>query len=158
MTWLRTFSVWIVGLCIPFLLTACSPVQPIVRDGAGQSLPILNAAISDIHEVARSGIFDDPIDAAPNPTGDVIYFTATSATGPGVFRVATEGGDPAAICVGAPFADVRGLPATRDGQAICVAARGARRGGRIAAMSSGGTCDGHASRRYRAVCASRGPN
>src|SRR4051812_26303089 len=109
MQWLRSSMYWIVVLCTLLLVTACSPVQPIVHDGAGQSLPILNAAISDIHEVARSGIFDDPIDAAPDPAGDVIYFTATSAKGPGVFRVAAAGGDPAAIYAGAPFVDVRGL-------------------------------------------------
>ncbi len=107
--WLRGSLVRAGVLCIPLLMAACTPVQPIVRDGAGQAVPIRNDVIGDIHAVAESGIFDTPIDAAPDPDGNTFYFTATSAQGPGVFQVSADGGDPAPVYTGAPFANIFGI-------------------------------------------------
>mgnify|MGYP000852449411 FL=1 len=123
--WLRGSLVRAGVLCIPLLAAACAPVQPIVRDGAGQPVPIRNDVIGDIHAVADPGIFDTPIDAAPDPDANVIYFTATSAQGPGVFRVSAGGGDPAAVYTGDPFTDINGIAVSGDGQTIFVADSGA---------------------------------
>lgn len=101
--WLRSSFVQAGILCIPLVMAACAPVQPIVRDGAGQAVPIRNDVIGDIHAVAAPGIYTTPIDAAPNPDGSTIYFTATSAQGPGVFQIAAAGGDPVAVYAGAPL-------------------------------------------------------
>lgn len=123
--WLRGSLVRAGVLCIPLLVAACTPVQPIVRDGAGQAVPIRNDVIGDIHAVAESGIFDTPIDAAPDPDGNTFYFTATSAQGPGVFQVSADGGDPAPVYTGAPFANIFGIAVSGDGQTIFVADGGA---------------------------------
>ena len=123
--WLRGPLVRAGVLCIPLLMAACAPVQPIVRDGAGHAVPIRNDVLSDIHAVADPGIFDTPIDAAPNPDGNTIYFTATSAQGPGVFQVSAGGGDPAAVYTGAPFVDIYGIAVSGDGKTIFVADGGA---------------------------------
>ena len=123
--WLRGSLVRAGVLCIPLMVAACAPVQPIVRDGAGQAVPIRNDVIGDIHAIAAPGIYTTPIDAAPNPDGSTIYFTATSAQGPGVFQIAAAGGDPAAIYTGAPFADIYGIAVSGDGQTIFVADGGA---------------------------------
>lgn len=123
--WLRSSVVRAGVLCIPLLVTACAPVQPIVRDGAGHAVPIRNDVIGDIHAIADPGVFATPIDAAPDPDGTTIYFTATSAQGPGVFRVSAGGGDPAAVYTGAPFADVHGIAVSGDGKTIFVADGGA---------------------------------
>ena len=123
--WLQGSLVRAGVLCIPVLVAACSPVQPIVRDGAGQAVPIRNDLISDIHAIAEPGVYDTPIDAVPDSDGNTIYFTATSAQGPGVFRVAAGGGDTAAVYTGAPLTNIHGIAVSGDGQMIFVADSGA---------------------------------
>ena len=109
------------------LVAACVPVAPVVRDGAGNSLPLLNEAIHSVNEVARSGVFDDPIDSTPAPDGSIIYFTATSPSGEGVFSVPSTGGEPAILHAGAPMLAARGIAVSGDGQTLFVADPNARR-------------------------------
>jgi DNA-binding beta-propeller fold protein YncE len=47
--------------------------------------------------------FWSPFDAAPSPLADMIYFTALTADGAGVFKVAAENGTPQALHVGEPL-------------------------------------------------------
>lgn len=120
-------GVWLSLFCASWLFSACAPVQPAVRDGAGNLLPLLNDAIRNVSEVARSGVFDDPIDSTPSPDGSVVYFTATSPAGDGVFSVSATGGEPAVLHAGAPFSAVRGIAVSGDGQTLFVADADARR-------------------------------
>jgi hypothetical protein len=69
------------------------------------------------------------LDAALDAAGTTIYFTATGAGGPGVFRVPADGGEVTAIAVGAPFVAPRGLAVAIDGSTLYVADPAAAAGG-----------------------------
>jgi DNA-binding beta-propeller fold protein YncE len=69
-----------------------------------------------------------PIDAAPDPTGTTIYFTAFDPVkGPGVFKVPADGSNTTAVEVkaGDPFAAPFGIAVSSDGKQVYVADPGA---------------------------------
>lgn len=70
--------------------------------------------------VARAGLFEHPLDAAPSPDGAVVYFTATAADGPGVFSVSTAGAV-AEVATGVPLVRPSGIAVATDGSRIFVA-------------------------------------
>ncbi len=76
-----------------------------------------------ITPATRPGGFRTPLDATPNPAGDVIYFTAQTINGKskGVFTVAASGGKAAQLFVGAPLVAPAGIAMSVDGSQIFVA-------------------------------------
>jgi sugar lactone lactonase YvrE len=87
-----------------------------------KTLPLLNDAVPTIVPAASSSsAFTLPLDAAPSPDGSTIYFTATSAQGPKVLRVAAAGGPVDTLTVGAPLRTPLGLALSSDGQTIYIA-------------------------------------
>jgi DNA-binding beta-propeller fold protein YncE len=91
-----------------------------------KSLPLLNDLVLSIDPAASSsGLFDTPLDAAPDADATNIYFTATSTQGAGVFRVPASGGTVISLTVGAPLSMPVGLAISPDGQTIFVADTGA---------------------------------
>ncbi len=71
--------------------------------------------------VPSSGRFQLPLDAALDPDGSTIYFTAIGPNGPGVFRVPGAGGTVAEVMAGYPFVAPIGLVISTDSQRIYVA-------------------------------------
>jgi hypothetical protein len=80
-----------------------------------------NDLVQSIELATRSGNFTTPLDATPDPEGNVIYFTATGPQGKGVFRVPASGGEGVEIKTGAPFAAARGIAMATNGQQLYVA-------------------------------------
>ncbi|MEA2298698.1 MAG: hypothetical protein QOF77_1634 [Solirubrobacteraceae bacterium] len=75
------------------------------------------------------------LDASPDPTGRVIYFTTNGARGPGIFGVAAAGGAPAPVLVGGPLRGPLGLAVSDDARRLFVADPGA---GHITVVAVGG--------------------
>lgn len=72
---------------------------------------------------------DQPVDAAPSPDGNVIYFVATGERGPGIFSVAGGGGTVSTVVEGAPFAEPTGVAVATDGSRVYVADQQAQKVG-----------------------------
>jgi sugar lactone lactonase YvrE len=87
----------------------------------GLGVPALDDAVQSIAPVASTGVFTTPMDATPNPDASMIYFTATSAQGPGVFGVPGQGGSVISITVGSPISEPVGLDTSMDGQTLYIA-------------------------------------
>jgi len=87
--------------------------------GTGTATPATHVigddAIVAADVVARGGIFQHPLDAAPSPDGTTIYFVATGEAGPGVFSVATESGAVTPLAVGAPMFRPSAVAVSTDG-------------------------------------------
>lgn len=104
---------------------------------SGAAAVLGDAAISGVDVVARSGVFQAPLDAAPGPDGSTIYFTARAANGaPAVFRVTATGGTPVTVTAGAPLATPVGIAVSGDGAQVFVADPGA--GALFAVPAAGG--------------------
>ena len=65
------------------------------------------------------------LDSTPDSTGDVIYFTASSDEGPGVFSVPGNGGAATKVFAGDPFAAPLGISISNDDKTLLVADPGA---------------------------------
>lgn len=89
---------------------------------SAQELPLANEALSTVTQVAAAAGWT-PVDATPDPAGEVVYFTVRGAT-VGVFKV-RPGGEAAAVATGAPFVSPVGLAISTDGQTLYVAENGA---------------------------------
>jgi sugar lactone lactonase YvrE len=87
----------------------------------GQGYLLFNDAISAFEPAATAGVFEHAFDATPDPDGNLIYFTATSAQGPGVFRVPATGGEVVPISVGIPLTMPAGLAISTGGETLFVA-------------------------------------
>lgn len=98
-------------------LPSSSLYLPLINKGYA----ILNDAVRAIEPAAQAGVFNTPFDAAPDPQGNTIYFTAKSAQGAGLFSVPAAGGAVATVQVGAPFTLPVGLAISTNGQTIYVA-------------------------------------
>lgn len=109
-------------LGLPVLLLAgCNPVQPIVRDGLGRTLPVNNAAVTQVQPVGFPGVFTAVWDATPDPAATIIYLVGEGPDGPGLFQVPAAGGNVTPVTTGEPFADPTGVAASLDGGTIYVA-------------------------------------
>jgi sugar lactone lactonase YvrE len=95
--------------------------SPVYLPMIGQGYLLLNDAVSAFEPAASAGVFDHAFDATPDPDGNLIYFTATSAQGPGVFRVPATGGEVAPISVGIPLSMPAGLAISIGGETLFVA-------------------------------------
>jgi DNA-binding beta-propeller fold protein YncE len=113
------------------LLAACGAAPP-----PGAALPLRNDAIGDVSLIGKPELFDTPFDAAPDPQGKMVYFTATGGEGAGVFRVPFAGGPSEKLATGAPFVEPRGLAVGTDGAHVYVADPQA--GGLFALPTAGG--------------------
>jgi len=97
------------------ILTACAlPPPPAAKPAAPAKGPHINLA-------SKSGDFQSPLDSTPDPSGKTIYFIAENANGKGLFQVPAEGGEVAAMALGAPFVGPTGLSIAPDGQHIYIA-------------------------------------
>lgn len=98
-------------------LAACAPPPPAAKPPAQSAAakgPRINLA-------SKSGDFESPLDSTPDPSGKTIYFIAENSKGKGLFQVASEGGEVAAVALGAPFVGPTGLSIAPDGQQIYIA-------------------------------------
>lgn len=87
---------------------------------------------------AASGL-NAPLDAAPDPKDETIFFLATGANGIGVFKVKESGGTPSEVFSGDPFVDPHGIVVDPDGSKIYVADRASEAGaGAIYTLPVGG--------------------
>jgi sugar lactone lactonase YvrE len=94
---------------------------PVYLPMIGQGYLLFNDAVSAFEPAASAGVFDHAFDATPDPDGTLIYFTATSAQGPGVFRVPATGGEVVPISVGIPLTMPAGLAISTGGETLFVA-------------------------------------
>jgi len=118
---------FIAGMTMGLAFMGCSkdsPTEP-------SQLKLGNDMVQSIEKATQSGNFTTPLDATPDPEGNVIYFTATGPQGKGVFRVPASGGEGVEIKTGAPFVAPRGLAMATNGQQIYVADPQAASGGQI---------------------------
>lgn len=109
-----------------------SPTTPAV----GNKLPILNDAIASLVAVAQSPT-GTPVDASPDPEGNIIYFTV-QGDGAGVYQVAASGGEITTMMQGAPLTDPLGLAVATDGQTLYVAETASDNRGLYAVPAGGG--------------------
>jgi sugar lactone lactonase YvrE len=86
-----------------------------------QGYPLLNEAVSAFEPAASLGVSAQAFDATPDPEGNLIYFTATSAQGPGLFRVPATGGEVVTLTVGMPLTLPSGLAINASGETLFVA-------------------------------------
>lgn len=98
--------------------------------GAAAQKPALgNDIVEHVDVAADSGVFHTPLDSAPDPEGTTVYFTASGASGPGVFSVPAGGGQATQILAGSPFVAPGGIAVSSDGKQIFVADPQASDGG-----------------------------
>ncbi len=110
---------WLMGLTV-----ACAAPTPTSTSAATQpAWPLLNEAIDQVTSVAPAEAWS-PWDATPDPDGQWVYFTANGPAGPGVFQVASAGGEVTALAGGAPLTAPWGITISSDGQTLYVADRG----------------------------------
>jgi hypothetical protein len=100
--------------------------------GATAGRAIGDAAIDAVDVAARSGSFQQPLDAAPSPDGSTIFFTATGPNGVGVFGVPAAGGTVTTVTDGDPFVRPTAVAVASDGSHVYVA------DGRIGALDTPG--------------------
>ncbi len=77
--------------------------------GKTETPPNPPATAYDATPAAQGADFWSPFDAAPSSQADMIYFTALTTDGAGVFKVAAENGTPAPLFVGAPLVSPFGV-------------------------------------------------
>ncbi len=85
------------------------------------SHPLGDQAVKAVDAVARAGTFQNPLDAAPSPDGNIVYFTATGQHGPALLRVPAAGGSESTVAEGAPLAKPTGVALATNGGRIYVA-------------------------------------
>lgn len=85
------------------------------------ALPLFNDAVSDINVAGQIEAPGKVWDAAPDPEGETIYFTAHDGAGVVVFSTTVGGGETWAMALGAPLVEPVGLAVDPDGQTIYVA-------------------------------------
>jgi DNA-binding beta-propeller fold protein YncE len=79
--------------------------------------------------------FDSPMDAVASPDGSAFYFSAhmagadaTTESSAAIYKVASAGGSPEILYVGAPLEDPTGLLVSCDGNTLYIADAGVRAG------------------------------
>lgn len=97
------------GLTLVSLSTASA--QPIPRSSHNEG--------PAVKLVAQLGARTTALDASPDPTGKVIYYTTGGAVS-GVFRVAAAGGAQHKVLTGAPLQRPAGLAVSNDGKRLFV--------------------------------------
>jgi hypothetical protein len=83
--------------------------------------PLNNEIFSEVESLISSGKISTPLDAAPDSTGENVYFIATGANGVGVFQVPMQGGTVTEIKAGVPFVKLEGLALSSYSKWIFVA-------------------------------------
>jgi DNA-binding beta-propeller fold protein YncE len=87
----------------------------------GIAQPINNEVFSEVEPLIAAGGISTPLDAAPDSTGENVYFIATGTNGIGVFQVPMQGGTVTEIKAGEPFTRLEGLALSPDGKWVFVA-------------------------------------
>src|SRR5215210_7938967 len=93
------------GLTLVSLTTASA--QPLVRRSSHSERP-------KVQLVAQLGAHSTALDASPDPTGKVIYYTTGGQT-PGIFRVPVAGGAQTKVLSGGVLRRPAGLAVSNDG-------------------------------------------
>lgn len=90
---------------------------------AAAGWPPVSAQALDVKELPAGGaVFQQPVDATPNPDGSMVYFLATTESGePGVFRVPAAGGPVTLIYSGAPLTAPHAIVFSSDGSVVYIA-------------------------------------
>lgn len=86
-----------------------------------QGYLLFNDAVKAFEPAASLAGSAQAFDATPDPDGNLIYFTATSAQGVGLFRVSVTGGAVTTITVGIPLTMPSGLVISPSGETLFVA-------------------------------------
>jgi sugar lactone lactonase YvrE len=93
-----------------------------ITAASAQPAPDASAPARPIVElVAQLGTSTTALDASPDPTGKVIYFTTNGSRGPGIYRVPAGGGAHTPVLVGKPLRGPAGLAVSNDGKRLFVA-------------------------------------
>lgn len=122
MNLLRYLTITLVLALIAAGVVACDPSQLTIKPVAPtEELPVHNELISTVDQLARPELYETPWDAAPNPDGDIVYFTASGPFGSGVYQVTPAEGETTELWVGEPFTMPLGLAVSSDGEQIYVA-------------------------------------
>lgn len=111
----------LVFLLLFCLSTACVPIQPITGAEMGGTVPVANELVRDITVAGEPEHFTTPLDATPDGSGEVIYFTALDAAGNGLYQVPAAGGEVTPLIVGAPLMLPQGLAIAGDDSTLYVA-------------------------------------
>lgn len=114
---------WLIGTCLGLLaMTGCKDEEP----QPPPPNPLGNGTIGSIKPAAHDETaFTAPLDATPNPNGDMVFFTARNADGAGVFKSAASGGGVAVVYAGDPISGPVGITISTDSQLVFVADPGA---------------------------------
>jgi sugar lactone lactonase YvrE len=101
------------GLTLVCLTTASAQPTPAARAAGTPSATL----------VAQLPADNTALDASPDPSGRVIYFTTSGKGGPGIYRVPAAGGARHAVLVGGRLRAPAGLAVSNDGKRLYVADR-----------------------------------
>ncbi|MBI3208912.1 MAG: hypothetical protein HYZ37_08420 [Candidatus Solibacter usitatus] len=90
--------------------------------------------------VTEARSLDSPKDSTPDADGVLFYFLADHASGPGIFTVPFNGGEPALMAAGKPFVDPRGIAISPSSGTLFIAdPRAGEEGrGRVFSVSADG--------------------
>lgn len=109
------------GRILVVIAAALAAVAATSCGGSAQRPALGNDTVKSVDVATQSGDFHTPLDSTPDPDATTVYFTATGANGPGVFRVPAAGGAPDQVAAGAPFVAPTGIAIGGDGSQIYVA-------------------------------------
>ena len=93
------------------LFAACQQAEPT------PTIPTQNEAINTINKISSPAGDESPLDATPDPDGQMVYYTTSKR----LYRVAAGGGDPTLLAEGSPLTTPWGLAISSDGQTLYVA-------------------------------------
>jgi DNA-binding beta-propeller fold protein YncE len=117
----------------------CACLIVLAACGRASSTKLGNDTVKAIDPAIKGGAeYSNPLDAALDPEGVTIYFTAQGSKGSGVFKVPAAGGDAVEIVSGAPFASPAGIAVGTDGKALFVADAGAAGSGALLTLPTAG--------------------
>ncbi len=133
------------GFVLSLATTACSKSED---NNPNNPPPTPSDEIASVEPLAQGTSFLAPMDAAPSPEGDAVAFSAMTAGGAAIFRVATAGGSPSMIVPGdAGLIAPHGIVWSTDGMRLYISDLGvdsdpAKGLGRIYGISAeGGTLE-----------------
>src|SRR5688500_7241058 len=111
---------WLIGTCLGLMaMTGCKDEEPTPPP---PPTPLGNGTIGSIKPAAHdAAAFTSPLDATPNPTGEMVFFTARNEEGAGVFRSAATGGAVMVLYAGEPISGPVGITISSDSSQVYVA-------------------------------------
>jgi hypothetical protein len=77
-------------------------------------------SLGDVHAISTTADVSSPYDAAPSADGQTIYFTASGAQGPAVYKATASGGQASVLFAGAPLVFPSALAVSGDDKTLFV--------------------------------------